>query len=268
MGIPYDEDTFCDISEEEIIATALSNEKYLLFLGSKNGVLTTLDYESKEVLVSTPYHDGAINCLRISHCGNMLVSGSSDRSIKVMSIDNNQELFHFEKAHEETIMAVEISHNSRFVISGCGEGSIRVFELVHNKEVHTFNSVHNAAVSAIRAYHHSNFFASSSYDGSIKIFDLSDMVEIYLFRHVHNDRINTIAISADDKILFSASSDLSVKIFDLETKQLIRALSNIHESIFFPLELISRADHVSCDFDEPRILRHRIRRWNLEGFRP
>ncbi len=73
-----------------------------------------------------------------------IISGSSDKSIKIFDFETKQQVHHFQEAHKAPICSMTITSDDRYMIAGSTGGSIKVFDIQTKQEVHDFDSVHES----------------------------------------------------------------------------------------------------------------------------
>ncbi len=158
--------------------------------------------------------DGVLS-VAVTSNSQYIVSGSTDKSIKVFGLKRSPQVFHLENIHESKLER---------------KGWFLIIYLDY------INSV---------AMYDSKYVISSSFDQSIKIFDLETQKQVCHFEDAHQgnflqwiishclDGITSITVTSDHRFLVSGSDDKSIGVFDLSTKQKIYEFKNAHECKLF-----------------------------------
>lgn len=110
---------------------SLAHSDTLLFAGSYSGAIYVWDIRANRCLEQTCRHTGAVYglCLRHSDNGNkpMLVSASSDKTIRVWSIETFNQL-QYDERHEAQVTALHA--NARHIMSGAADAKIKLWECI------------------------------------------------------------------------------------------------------------------------------------------
>ena len=174
----------------------------------------------------------------------MLISGSADQSIKIIDINNRNEIHCFKDAHKDVISSVAISPNGKFIVSASNDKSIKIFDVINKQELHNFQNIHKKEIVSIEFGSSGRLFFTGSADGSIKVFDLSIKQEVHHFPNAHDGRllvktysnqnldpITSIALARNKGYIVSASFDRSLKVFTIESKQEDFCIPDAHKGI-------------------------------------
>ncbi len=85
-----------------------------------------------------------------------IISGSSDKSIKIFDLSTFKEIRHVKDAHESRFVewpesyylafleTIVVTSDNKYVISGSGDKSIKVFEFNTGKEICHFKDAHKS----------------------------------------------------------------------------------------------------------------------------
>jgi WD40 repeat protein len=78
----------------------------------------------------------------ITHENRCLITGSSDKSIKIWSVDDKKPLFEIKHAHEESVRVLLLDNKNKNLISGSDDRCIKVWETVNWTNRYTINQAH------------------------------------------------------------------------------------------------------------------------------
>eukprot|EP00906_Rhabdomonas_costata_P038761 RCo054841 len=115
-------------------------------------------------------HTGWVFSVSISPDGNLLASGSWDKTIKLWNLESGK-LERTLTGHTGWVRAVAISPNGSRLVSGSDDGTVKVWNLLTGKVVRTLTG-HKSDVRAVVISPDANRLVSGSADGIIKIWNL------------------------------------------------------------------------------------------------
>jgi len=90
-----------------------------------------------------------IRTIAISPDGKYIISGSYDRSIKILDFETKQQVHCFENAHDGNIMKVLISSDGRLLVSCAEDKSVKMFDLQSRQEMYTLKDICSSYSSKI-----------------------------------------------------------------------------------------------------------------------
>jgi WD40 repeat protein len=172
-------------------------------------------------------HAASVRCLAISSDGQMLASGSEDRTIKLWHVGSGNLIRTinwkgaFGEPEASWVTSLAISPNgqiastnlSKFVkLWDCNSGN-----LIRNFRGHS-DSVHTVTVSS-----DGSTLVSGSRDNTIKAWNLTTENIIGTFKG-HSNTVLTVALSSDGQTLVSGSRDNTINIWNLLSGKLLRTL--------------------------------------------
>ena len=101
-------------------------------------------------------HQGEVFCALFSPDYKFIVSGSADRSIKILDAETKQEVSHIKEAHQgidieriptyyfniEGVKAIAMTSDMKYLVTGSADKSIKIFDFASKQPVHHFKDVH------------------------------------------------------------------------------------------------------------------------------
>jgi WD40 repeat protein len=159
----------------------------LLVSGDRAGQIKLWQVNQSEELISIDSQQNKINCLAISPDGRLIISGGSDKTIKVwlLGLTDARSIDHLAtlKAHQLAVNGV------------------------------TFNPIEGEVT-----------FASVSSDRRVMLWGMESKTPLNIFT-AHTQAVKTLAFSPDGKLLATAGDDGLILIWDLADRQLVQTLS-------------------------------------------
>ncbi|NEO73146.1 WD40 repeat domain-containing protein [Moorena sp. SIO3H5] len=168
-------------------------------------------------IITFIFNDSATT-LSITPDGNYVISGSTNRTIKVWHLETKKLRFVL-KGHDNEITSLAVTPDSKYLISGSKDKSIKLWNLETRKECFTLTG-HSDSINTLAVTPDGKYVVSGSKDNTIKIWDLEKREEIFTFTG-HSDSINRIKVTSNGKLVISASSDKTLQVWDFETREVI-----------------------------------------------
>ncbi len=172
-------------------------------------------------------HSDLINALVVSPDGNMLISGSRDKTVNIWKLENNRgKVIHELIGHKGFVYTLAVFPDWRTLASGGSDKTIILWDIDNGKILKTLNQ-HSGFIRALAFTPDGETLISGGYDNSLYVWDWKvGKLECKLEGHL--GAILSIDISSDNRILVSGSEDSTVKLWDLSTKTLITTMAE-HE---------------------------------------
>ena len=203
--------------------------------------------ENASVVCTLTGHSNSVNSVAISPDGQILVSGSDDKTITIWDLSTGQELRTL-TGHSESVNSVAISPDGQILVSSSHTvvsvrtvvnynseshtavmgnvyntiNKIKIWQLSTGQELRTLEG--DASVLSLAISPDGQILVSGSADNTIKIWQLSTGEELRTLTG-HSESVNSVAISPDGQILVSGSDDKTIEIWQLSTGQKLRTLT-------------------------------------------
>ncbi len=172
-------------------------------------------------------HSGAVNAVVISPDGKILVSGGSDRTIKIWHL-GSMHLRHNLPKGKTSVESLAISPDGQTLVSGSKGGTVKVWELTTGTLRYTLPGIHSGVVTglAIGSDHPTLFTASE--DRTIKQWDLLTRQEVRTLQ-AGQTAVMAIALSPNNQWLASSSKGGTLRLWNVATGTLHLPPVNAHE---------------------------------------
>jgi hypothetical protein len=156
-------------------------------------------------------HEGGVWSVAFSPDGRRIVSGSSDRSVRVWDASSGQVVSTL-KGHEDWVRSVAFSPDGRRIVSGSNDGSVRVWDASSGQVVSTLKG-HEGWVRSVAFSPDGRRIVSGSADRSVRVWDASSGQEVSTLKG-HEGLVLSVAFSPDGRRIVSGSDDRSVRVWD------------------------------------------------------
>jgi WD40 repeat protein len=208
-------------------------------------------------------HNSSIRAVALTPDGQVAVSGSTDRTLKVWDVEAGVELRTL-TGHADSITGVAVTDDGAFGISSCADGTLKTWNLETGKEERTLVG-HKSWVRSVAMTPDGQFAVSASDDLTIKVWDVAAGVE--LRELVHTDtvfgvfEVYQVAISADGCRAVSIAADGSIRVWDRNTPKAYRELKSYSRAA--PVISLTRDGLLVLSASEDGLLRV----WDIESGR-
>jgi WD40 repeat protein len=173
-------------------------------------------------LLTLTGHQAAVMSVAVTPHDRRIISGSSDKTIKIWDMENGQELQTL-KGHTSGITQVLVTSDGSRIISGSEDWTIMIWKLQGGARPITLIG-HKGKITCLALSPDGRFLASGSLDGKIKIWDAQSG---RLGRTLvgHGGDVTKVAFSTDGRRLSSSGGFLNFKaeIWDFESGENLSA---------------------------------------------
>lgn len=176
-------------------------------------------------------HSGAVCSVAYSSDGQLLASGSQDRTVRVWNTHTGEEALVTLYSDNGSVLSVDFARNNRWVASGTQKGTVCLWNVLLGRPTHRRLIGHSQDVKCVTFSPDSSRLASASSDQTARLWSTETGDQIAVLSG-HTYAVNGVAFSPDGRILASVSSYRTICIWHGTTGQAVRE----------PLKLPSRFD--------------------------
>lgn len=175
-------------------------------------------------------HENVIYALIFSNKGDLLISGSADRTIKVWNSITGSLKFTL-LGHTGSVRTLAISPCDRFLISGSADRTIRIWDLTDPLTRPHIIDEHSYTITAIATSPNGKYFVSACQNKDVEVWCMKTKKSLFMFDK-SIDNVSSIAVSSDSKIIAVGNNKGTVQVWNMETKQILQAISACSPVIF------------------------------------
>ncbi|MDB9486116.1 WD40 repeat domain-containing protein [Dolichospermum circinale CS-537/01] len=158
-------------------------------------------------------HSHWVNAIAVTPDGKTVISGSSDKTIKIWDVVTGTEKFTL-PGHSNSVSAIAVTPDGKTVISGSSDNTIKIWDVGTGTEKFTLQG-HSNSVNAIALTPDGKTVISGSYK-TIKIWDLATRKEIATF--TGESPITCCAVAPDGVTIVAGESSGRLHFLRLQGK--------------------------------------------------
>jgi WD40 repeat protein len=174
-------------------------------------------------------HSDFVWAVAISSNGQILASGSQDKTIKLWQLPTGK-LLRTLSGHAKPILSVAISPDGRTLASGSVDNTVKLWETDTGKLLHTLPG-HTESIRSVAFSPDGRTLASSSWDNTIKLWE-TNTGKLRQTLSGHTDGVYSVTFSPDGRTLASASGDKTIKLWQLPSGKLLHTLSEHSKPVY------------------------------------
>ncbi len=168
-----------------------------------------------------------VTALAFSLDGELLASGSKDKTVRLWETKNRKSVQTFE-GHTGWITSVAFSNDSNILASGDTSSNLRLWDTNSGEELKSLQG-HRNTIVALTFAPDNKTLASGSADGTIRFWDVNDSEETSVFTTGHTESVMVGAFSSDSTTFTAAMFNGTVQKYDIKTlKELSSFVANKH----------------------------------------
>ena len=173
-------------------------------------------------------HTSYVNSVSFSPDGKRIVSGSSDKTIRIWDATTGKELETLE-GHTIAVNSVSFSPDGKRIVSGSYDRTIRIWDATTGEVLDTLEG-HTRAVKTVSFSPDGKRIVSCSGDNTIRIWDATTGKVLETLEG-YTDDVNSVSFSPDSKRIVSGSDDRTIRIWDATTGKKLETLEGHTEGV-------------------------------------
>lgn len=207
----------------------------------KSASLLYWDFKSSARFSVPHTHLNKILCVAISPDGNLIASGSKDKTIRIYETKFFKEIRTLSSHHSNDITDIQFSPDSRYLLSGSKDKKAILWDLVYAEKVVIFKG-NTRKINDVVFSPDGKLIATAGDDMIIRIWDTHNNQGPLYELFGHKDAITSIDFTPDGMYIGSASKDRSVRLWNYENRNQLSLRNGIGTSWDEPVNRISFYD--------------------------
>ncbi|KIK64685.1 hypothetical protein GYMLUDRAFT_160895 [Collybiopsis luxurians FD-317 M1] len=156
---------------------------------------------------------GEVHSVAYSSDGTRIVSGSSDRTVRIWDATTGTQIDDPLHGHHGSVYSVAFSPDGTRIVSG----TVRIWDATTGTQIGDPLHGHDDSVRSVAYSPDGTRIVSGSLDDTVRIWDATTGTQIVDPLHGHDDCVQSVAFSPDGTRIVSGSADRTVRIWDATT---------------------------------------------------
>ena len=158
-------------------------------------------------------HTDSVNSVAFSPDGRVIVSGSSDQTIRVWDAQTGGQVSKPLQGHTNAVNSVAFSQDGRYIVSGSGDHTIQVWDAQIGGQMSSPLEGHTTPVSSIAFSPDGKYIVSGSNDRTIRLWDVWTGGQVGSLLQRHSSSVHSVSFSPDERHLH----DGTIQLLEAET---------------------------------------------------
>ncbi|KIM21058.1 hypothetical protein M408DRAFT_53919, partial [Serendipita vermifera MAFF 305830] len=175
-------------------------------------------------------HEGGLKAISFSPDGKRIVSGSSDKTIRVWDAETGEVVAGPLEGHDGPVLSIGFSPDGRRIVSGSSDRTARVWNAETGELVTEPLKGHADAVNSVGFSPDGKRILSGSSDRTIRVWDVETGEVVTGPLKGHDGLVVSVKFSPDGRKIVSGSSDRTIRVCDAETGKVVTGPLEGHSS--------------------------------------
>ncbi len=124
-----------------VTSIAVGRDRRTVYCSDNTSIIKRYDMLNPNLpVINYEGHSDQVNCVALNRDNKWLVSGSSDKTIKIWNTLNGK-LERTLEGHDWKVLTLAISNDSKYIVSGSNDGSVKLWDFETGKELKSFNDL-------------------------------------------------------------------------------------------------------------------------------
>lgn len=162
--------------------------------------------------------NGSVYCMSGSVEGNILVSGSTDKTISVWDVRTGDRVVHL-RGHSDSVRCLTMKYDGRLMLSGGTDSTVKLWDLRQERCMRSFDSYADSSVWAVAANYEFDSFVSGGRDGSVWhtdiTADVASLVVEVADSDIRSNMVLDVALTPCNSAVWVSSTGSTVRLWPL-----------------------------------------------------
>lgn len=174
-------------------------------------------------------HRGAVNSLALDGKGELLISGSDDKTVKLWEFRTGKLLRTLE-GHSGSVFGVAADWDGEIIASGGNDLAVNLWDARSGRLLRTLEG-HRQTLRSVAFQPHGKKLASAGDDNTVKVWD-APSGKLLRTMEGHQSFVVSIGFDPAGSTLASGGLDSTVKLWDVESGDLLHTIEGGHQSVY------------------------------------
>ncbi|MBI5548587.1 MAG: protein kinase [Deltaproteobacteria bacterium] len=215
--------------DDQVWAVDISSDGGLLASGGLDSLVHVWRLPTLEPVVTVAAYTSEVQSLKFSPDGRALVTGASERSIRIFQPETGKPLAVLETSQGVAgILSLGWSKDGRYLASGGFDNTVRLWDARSGAALATLEA-HEGTAAGVAFSPRGDLLATAGQDRVLKLWRLRQADRFALTGHVSN--VSAVAYSSQGKLMASGGMDKVVRLFDATTGSPLTSLAGHNSGI-------------------------------------
>ncbi|KIM65457.1 hypothetical protein SCLCIDRAFT_97925, partial [Scleroderma citrinum Foug A] len=160
-------------------------------------------------------HSRHVNAVAFSLDGTRVVSGSSDKTVRIWDAEKGLQIGSPLEGHSSFVRSVAFSSDGKRIVSGSDDKTVRVWDANRGVQIGLLQG-HTSYVTSVAFSPNGTRIVSGSWDKTVRVWDIDMGVQVGNPLQGHTDWVTSVAVSPDGTRIVSSSNDETIRVWDAE----------------------------------------------------